>query len=90
MTEEIQIVKSEVSSALEELRNTIHSLDASNPQINFTQNKLDLINKLLQIEKNYYQVLNQYKSILQNVQQDSSDSVEELFARDQGLAKRIR
>ncbi|MEC1158126.1 YwqI/YxiC family protein [Cytobacillus horneckiae] len=87
---EIKVVKSEVEAVFKELKSKIDPLDSSNPQICFSESKLDLTEQISNIEQNYYQVIEQYKSLLIKVEQDAWTSIEALFTADLDLARRSR
>ncbi|CAH0345445.1 DUF5344 family protein [Bacillus sp. CECT 9360] len=87
---EIKVVRSEVEDVFNELKSKINALNTSNPQLHFTVSKLDLTDRISQIEQKYYHVIEQYKNLLAEIEQDAWASIEEVLSVDQELARRIR
>lgn len=86
--QEIHIEKSGADSIFNDLKSKIESIDKSNPHVQFVGSKMDLINKITQIEEEYYQILESFIAVLADSEQTARTSIEDLLETDRELARK--
>lgn len=84
---EIKVVKSEVEPAFADLKNKIQALDTTNPNCTFSKTQMNVTTKMLEIEKLYYEILGNYKTIITTVESDAWESIEAILQTDQNLSR---
>lgn len=85
---EIHVEKSGADSILNDLKSKIESLDKTNPHIQFAESKMDLINKIKQVEEEYYQIIENYIAMLGDSELTARTSIEDLLETDRELARK--
>ena len=86
--QEIHIEKSGADSIFNDLKSKIGALDTTNPQIQFADSKLDVLNQIKQVEEEYYHILESYIALLAKSELTARTSVDDLLETDQELARK--
>lgn len=89
MSKEIKIQYEEAEAALSKLRQSVDSWDASFPKEIGGANKLEVINKLNELNAQCQKMLETYQELLLDNQQTSKQSVEDMEDTDQSLHSMI-
>jgi len=89
MGTEIKIQYEEAEAALSKLRQSIDSWDTSFPKEIGGANKLEVINKLNELNAQCQKMLETYQELLMDNQQTSKQSVEDMEDTDQTLHSMI-
>ncbi len=86
---DIRINQSEVEPVFKSVQAKTSEWDTTSPNVQFSNSSLDALQKILQIEENYYQIINQYKETLLIVEQDAWSNIEALIQTEQELSGQI-
>ncbi|MBA4535600.1 YwqI/YxiC family protein [Bacillus aquiflavi] len=86
---EIKIVKNDIKSAFEELKAKIIELNTASAKADFSVSKLHVIQKIEEIEQQYYATMKSYKTYLEKSENDSLSNVELFIDVEQNIAHTI-
>ncbi|MBA4535594.1 YwqI/YxiC family protein [Bacillus aquiflavi] len=84
---EIKVVESEIKSAFQSLTAKTNELDTASSTAQFTECKLDFIQKIEEIEKQYYATTKSYKTSLLKSGNDALSNIESFIKTEQDLAR---
>lgn len=87
---EIKIVISEIEQAFNELRDNLEALESTSTQISFSISNLDITNMMNKIETEYYEILNEYKTVLEQVESEMRTKLIEFVQKEEDLASKMK
>lgn len=86
---EIKVNKGAAEGPFNNLKSSTGDLDASQQKVNLSVSKLDFIDKIENIEDQYYQTLSHYQKLLQKVEADAWSKIEEYFEVDENISVKM-
>ncbi|MED3656264.1 DUF5344 family protein [Heyndrickxia sporothermodurans] len=84
--QEIKVVKSEIEPILRDLIAVTNRLDLNQPKTEFLKSTLSIINKIEDIEQNYYELLKKYKSLLLTTENEAWSAIERFIEAENKIA----
>lgn len=89
MSTEIKIKQSEIEQALTQMKSSTEALASSFPSSIGSGNRLDVVNRLNEINRALEQLTENYKALLLHNEQMTRQSVQQMVEKDQQLSSNI-
>lgn len=90
MSTEIKIKKSEIEQALAQMKSSSDALTSSFPTSIGSGNRLDVVNKLNEINRTLEQLTENYKALILHNEEMTRQSVEQMVEKDQQLSSHMQ
>ncbi|WP_404469220.1 YwqI/YxiC family protein [Sutcliffiella horikoshii] len=90
MSTEIKIKQSEIEQALSQMKSSSEALTSSFPTAIGSGNRLDVVNKLNEINRTLEQLTENYKALMLHNEEMTRQSVEQMVEKDQQLSSNMQ
>ncbi|WP_404446509.1 YwqI/YxiC family protein [Sutcliffiella horikoshii] len=90
MSTEIKIRQSEIEQALSQMKSSSEALTSSFPSSIGNGNRLDVVNKLNELNRTLEQLTENYKALILHNEEMTRQSVEQMVEKDQQLSTNMQ
>ncbi|MCM3618164.1 YwqI/YxiC family protein [Sutcliffiella horikoshii] len=90
MSTEIKVKQSEIEQALTQMKSSSEALNSSFPSSIGNGNRLDVVNKLNEINRTLEQLTENYKALLLHNEEMTRQSVGQMVEKDQQLSSNMQ